>query len=40
VVAQHPQPGLLAPGWSLLVLAAWPAAVLAAAGVVISRRDA
>jgi hypothetical protein len=38
VVAQHPQPGLLAPGWSLL--AAWPAAVLAAAGVVISRRDA
>jgi hypothetical protein len=40
VVAQHPQPGLLAPGWSLLVLGAWAAAVLAAAGVVISRRDA
>jgi ABC-2 type transport system permease protein len=40
VVAQHPQPGLLAPCLSLLVLVAWPIAVLALAGVVISRRDA
>ena len=40
VVALHPQRGLLSPALSMLVLAAWPAVVLAAAGVVISRRDA
>jgi ABC-2 type transport system permease protein len=40
VVALHPQRGLLSPALSMLVLAAWPAAVLLAAGVVISRRDA
>jgi hypothetical protein len=40
VVALHPQRGLLAPGLSLVVLVAWPAIVLVAAGVVISRRDA
>ena len=28
------------PGWSLLVLLAWPAAGLAAAALVITRRDA
>jgi hypothetical protein len=40
VVALHPQRGLLSPALSMLVLAAWPAGVLLAAGVVISRRDA
>lgn len=38
-VALHPQPGLLSPGLSLLVLIAWPAAVLLAAAVVLTRRD-
>ena len=40
MVAPHPQRGLLPPALSMLVLAAWPAVVLVAAGVVISRRDA
>jgi ABC-type transport system involved in multi-copper enzyme maturation permease subunit len=40
VTARHPQPGLLSPGASMLVLAAWPAAALLAAALVISRRDA
>jgi ABC-2 type transport system permease protein len=40
VVALHPQRGLLSPALSMLVLVAWPALVLLAAGVVISRRDA
>jgi len=39
VTALHPQAGLLAPGWSMLVLAAWPAVTLLAAGVVITCRD-
>jgi ABC-2 type transport system permease protein len=40
VVAQHPQPGLFSPAASMLVLVAWPAVALLAAGLVISRRDA
>jgi ABC-2 type transport system permease protein len=40
VVALHPQRDLLSPAWSMLVLLAWPAAVLLAAGLVITRRDA
>ena len=40
VVAWHPQAGLLSPALSLLVLLAWPAAILLAAAVVITRRDA
>jgi ABC-type transport system involved in multi-copper enzyme maturation permease subunit len=40
VSALHPATDLLSPGWSLLVLLAWPAAALAAAAVLITRRDA
>jgi len=40
VVALHPQAGLLSPGASMLVLAAWPAAALLVAGLVTARRDA
>jgi ABC-2 type transport system permease protein len=40
VSALHPATNLLSPGWSLLVLLAWPAAALAAAAVLITRRDA
>lgn len=40
VSALHPAANLLSPGWSLLVLLAWPAAALAAAAVLITRRDA
>ena len=40
VSALHPAADLFSPGWSLLVLLAWPAAGLAAAAVVITRRDA
>jgi ABC-2 type transport system permease protein len=39
VAALHPQPGLFAPAGSLLVLLAWPAAALAAAALLITRRD-
>jgi hypothetical protein len=39
VVALHPQAGLLPPALSLLVLLAWPAGILLAAAVVITRRD-
>ena len=39
VVARHPQAGLFSPGVSLLVLIAWPAAILVTAGVLLSRRD-
>jgi ABC-2 type transport system permease protein len=39
VTALHPQPNLLAPALSLLVLLAWPAAALLAASVLITRRD-
>ena len=39
-VAAHPPGGLLAPGFSLLVLIAWPAAAVGAAAVVLTRRDA
>jgi ABC-2 type transport system permease protein len=40
VVSLHPSRELLSPALSLLVLAAWPAAVLLVAGLVITRRDA
>jgi len=40
VSALHPAANLLSPGWSLLVLLAWPAAALGAAAVLITRRDA
>ncbi len=40
VVALHPQSGLFSPTASMLVLIAWPAAALLAAGLVIARRDA
>ena len=40
VSALHPAADLFSPAWSLLVLLAWPAAGLAAAAVVITRRDA
>ena len=40
VSALHPAADLFSPGWSLLVLLAWPAAGLAVAAVVITRRDA
>jgi ABC-2 type transport system permease protein len=40
VVALQPQRGLLSPGLSMVVLVAWPAVVLLAAWVVITRRDA
>jgi len=40
VSALHPATDLLSAGWSLLVLLAWPTAALAAAAVLITRRDA
>jgi ABC-2 type transport system permease protein len=40
VSALRPAADLLSPGWSLLVLLAWPAAALATAAVLITRRDA
>ena len=40
LTALHPATNLFAPAWSLLVLLAWPAAVLLAAAVAITRRDA
>jgi hypothetical protein len=36
----RPQPGLLSPAVFMLVLVAWPAAALLAAGLVITSRDA
>jgi ABC-2 type transport system permease protein len=36
----HPQPGLLSPAVSLLVLAAWPAIALLIAAITLTRRDA
>ena len=39
VVALHPQAGLFSPGASMLVLVAWPAGALLAAGLVTARRD-
>jgi ABC-2 type transport system permease protein len=39
VVTQHPQASLFSPGISLLILLAWPAVALAAAGVLVTRRD-
>jgi hypothetical protein len=38
--ARDPAANLFAPGWSLLVLLAWPAVVLLAAAAAITRRDA
>ena len=40
VTALHPAGDLFSPGWSLLVLLAWPAAALAGAAALITRRDA
>ncbi len=40
VTALHPAANLFSPAWSLLVLLAWPAAALAVAAVLITRRDA
>ena len=40
VSAPHPAADLFSPGWSLLVLLAWPTAALALAAVLITRRDA
>ena len=40
VTALHPATNLFAPAWSMLVLLAWPAAVLLIAAVTITRRDA
>jgi ABC-2 type transport system permease protein len=40
VSALHPATDLFSPGWSLLVVLAWPAAALAVAAVLITRRDA
>jgi ABC-2 type transport system permease protein len=40
VSALHPATNLFSPGWSLLVVLAWPAAALAVAAVLITRRDA
>ena len=39
VTALHPAANLFSPGLSLLVLLAWPAAALAAAAILITRRD-
>jgi ABC-2 type transport system permease protein len=40
VITQHSQPGLLSPVLSLLVMLAWPAAALVAAGFLLTHRDA
>jgi ABC-2 type transport system permease protein len=40
VLALHPQRGLFSPGASMLVLIAWPAVALLAAGVLLTCRDA
>jgi ABC-2 type transport system permease protein len=40
LITVHPQPGLLSPGLSMLVLISWPAAALLAAALVIVGRDA
>ncbi len=39
VVAQHPQTNLFSPALSMLILLAWPAAVLLTATLLITRRD-
>jgi hypothetical protein len=39
-VSLHPKTDMLGPAWSLVVVAGWAVAALAAAGVVLSRRDA
>ena len=39
VTALHPAANLFSPGLSLLVMLAWPAVALAAAAVLITRRD-
>ena len=40
VTALHPSTNLFSPAWSMLVLLAWPAALLAVAAILITRRDA
>jgi len=39
VTALHPSATLFSPAWSLLVVLAWPAAALAAAAILLTRRD-
>jgi hypothetical protein len=39
LVTLHPQPGLLSPGLSLLILIAWPTIAIWAAAAVLTRRD-
>ncbi len=39
ITALHPGTNLFSPGWSLLVLLAWPAAAVAVAMVLLTRRD-
>lgn len=39
IVVQHPRPSLFTPAVSMLILLAWPVAVLTAAAVLITRRD-
>lgn len=40
VISLHPQPAMLSPDLSMLVLAAWPAVLLIVAGMMITRKDA
>ena len=40
LVSLHPRPDLLSPTLSLVVLIAWPAAILLVAALLITRRDA
>jgi hypothetical protein len=40
MIAQHPQPGYFGAGPSFLIVAAYAAAALAAAAILITRRDA
>jgi ABC-2 type transport system permease protein len=40
LITQHPLASLFSPGWSLLVVLAWPAAALLAAAFTLTRRDA
>jgi hypothetical protein len=39
LVTTHPSPSLLPAGWSLLALVAWPAVILAAGGLLLTRSD-
>jgi hypothetical protein len=39
ITALHPSGSLFSPGWSLLVLLAWPTIALLVAAVLLTRRD-